>query len=70
MVQVSTYTTKEVPFPHYGMRSYRIEFQTPDGVRWFQRHIWTDAQGVVIEEGWIPTHRPKPEYLATLDVVE
>jgi hypothetical protein len=37
---------------HGGFVKYRI-WQAYDGLRWFQRHEWTHADGTQELEGWI-----------------
>lgn len=51
------YTTKEILYPYYGMKSYRIEIDTSNSRQHFQRHIWTYANGSVEVQDWIPTNR-------------
>ena len=57
------YTSKEVPYPYYGMKSYRIEINAGDPYRWFQRHIWTREDGTTEVDDWIPTPRMSQEML-------
>lgn len=47
------FTTGEIAYPHYGVRSYRIEHDLGDGRRQFQRHIWTLENGEVETARWI-----------------
>ena len=39
-----------------GLVSYRI-WQQFDGLRWFQRHEWTNVDGTVRMDEWIPGAR-------------
>jgi hypothetical protein len=48
-------TTSEVPYPYYGMRSYRIEIDLSERHHPLQRHIWTREDGTVDVQEWIRT---------------
>lgn len=57
------FTTKEQPYTHYGMKSYRIEVDLTNKHNPLQRHIWTDSDGVVEIGEWILTSYDLPELL-------
>lgn len=53
MTQAKCRTTKEIPYPYYGQKSYRIETKITKHAEHFQRHIWTDINGKIETEEWI-----------------
>ena len=57
------FTSREMPYGHYGLRSFRIEVDLTEHHHPLQRHIWTRDDGSVDAEEWVRSIPDTPERL-------
>lgn len=56
------YTTKQIDFPYYQYKAYRIEVDITNK-QTFQRHIWIKEDESTDKSEWIETVQQTPEQL-------